>query len=86
MELYKLSGQVSEGTFPNERVVVIEDHAGHEFALVVQESRVEESGDKGTVVVKVLDRKGDFALVRLPGELITSGRTLSVRDAQLEQV
>ncbi len=86
MGTFRLRGKVSEGTFPNERVVLIQDYKGDNFALLVQAGRVQETGDNGVIEVKALGTKDEYTLVRLPGELLSSGHTLSVKNSQLEPV
>jgi hypothetical protein len=86
VDVCRLLGRASDGAFPNERMVVVQDYSGTEAALLVQASRVIERGNQVAVEVTVLSTEGDLSLVRLPGELITSGRTLSVKNSQLENV
>jgi len=77
---FRLKGELSEGMFPNERVVTVRDHTGQERTLIAPETSVLGS----TILVKLVDKAGDIALVRLPGDLLDSGRMLSVRDSELE--
>lgn len=84
MQTYKLRGKVSPGMFPNEVVVVVRDHHDHEQALIVRKELVTSSGVDGTIDVQLVDQGEGFSLIRLPGELVTTGRVLSVKDSQLE--
>lgn len=75
MAQFRLRGNVSAGMFPQERILVLTDHQGRKYTLIVSDDQVHEDG---TITVHMLDEQGEAALVRLPGELIEAGRTLSV--------
>ena len=77
---FRLRGQLSEGVFPSERLVTVRDYTGQERTLIAPETSVLGS----TILVKLVDKSGDIALVRLPGDLLDSGRMLSVRESELE--
>lgn len=80
MARFRLKGNVSAGMFPHERILVLTDDQGRKHTLIVTEDQVQEDG---TIVVSVLDEQGAAALVRLPGELIDTGRTMSVSKGSL---
>ena len=74
---YGLKSELSPGMFSNERLAAVRDHEGRERVLFVPDFKI--SGD-----VRLIDEAGDIALVRLPGELLDAGWTLSVKRSQLE--
>ncbi len=78
---YLLRGIVARGMFPNERSVVVSDHAGQELTLLVDDGLVVD--DKGLVEVVVLQARDRLALVRLPGEVYGPGNIITVNDSQL---
>ena len=80
-----LKGEVKQGMFPDERVVLFSDHQGKKFSIIVQDSAVTNiAGGLGLVEVRVIDEKGDVALVMLPGEVLGASRTLTVRNTDLQ--
>lgn len=78
----RLKGKLAEGMFPNERLVTVRDYSGQERTLIAPTTSVHGS----TILVKLVDKSGDIALVRLPGDLLDSGRMLSVRETELEPI
>ena len=77
---YGLKSELSPGMFSNELLATVRDHEGRERALFVPDFKV--NGD--AILVRLIDEAGGIALVRLPGELLDAGWTLSVRSSQLE--
>ena len=77
---YGLKSELSPGMFSNERLAAVRDHEGRERVLFVPDFKI--SGD--AILVRLIEEVGDIALVRLPGELLVAGWTLSVRRSQLE--
>ena len=78
---YRLKGELSPGMFPDEQLVTVRDHQGEYFTLIISSNNVLPDG---AILVRLVDKEGDVALVRLPGELLDSGRLLSVRQSELE--
>jgi hypothetical protein len=54
--------------------------------LIVQSELVKQSGEDGVVEVQIVDQREGLALIRLPGELVTAGHVISVKESQLEAV
>jgi len=81
-----LRGKVSKGMFPDELVLLLADHDGGPQALIVQSELVKQSGEDGLVEVQIVDQREGLALIRLPGELVTAGHVISVKESQLEAV
>ena len=77
---FRLKGRLSEGMFPNERLVIVRDYSGQERTLIAPDTSVLGNA----ILVKLIDKSGDAVLVRLPGDLLDSGRVLSVRESELE--
>ena len=81
-----LSGVVSKGMFPDERVFLITDHRGKKVSTIVQNSDVTNIRDnRGTVEVRVVEAQGDVTLVMLPGEVLGTSRVLAVKNSDLQQ-
>lgn len=79
-----LRGMVRQGMFPDERVVLFSDHKGNQLSTIVRDSDVTDiPGGLGLVEVRVIQEKGDIALIMLPGDVLGS-RTMTVRNAELQ--
>jgi hypothetical protein len=83
--------QVSPGLFNGEVAVRGETADGTEFSLFVSDDLVEYDlpvdaacSVDGWLYADVLDRKADLLLVQLPGQTFENGRTITVRDSQVE--
>ena len=83
-----LRGRLTSGMFPNERCAVIKDHKGRGRTLVVPDYVVHNLGEgkEGFIEVQLIERGGNVALVRLPGEVFGSARTVTVDDSELQPV
>ena len=81
-----LRGKLTSGMFPNERVVVIKDHLGREWTLIVPDYVVRDLGKEGFIEVQLIEKGPNVALVRLPGEVFGSARTVTVAESQLRPV
>ena len=81
MNVYDMRGTVSDGMFPNERAIVLTDHSGETYTLIVSADIV--SSD-GVIRVRLIDEREGIALVRLPGELLGAGRMISVQRSELQ--
>jgi len=86
-----LQCQVSPGLFNGEVAVRGETADGTGFSLFVSDDFVEydspvdaASPVDGWLYAEVLDRKADLLLVQLPGQTFENGRTITVRDSQIE--
>ena len=77
---YGLKSELSPGMFPNERLATVRDHEGRERVLFVPDFKI----NGNAILVRLIEEAGDIALVRLPGELLDAGWTLSVKQSQLE--
>ena len=83
--------EVSAGQFPTEAAIKGKDHSGEVFSLFVPLTHVRPSeglGDEwigGKVQVEILDSRGGLSLVELPGQTFTNGRTITVREDQLDK-
>ena len=77
-----LRGKISVGMFPDEKVVTINDSSGIGIVLVASASLI--SGD--SVRVQVIDSQDGKSLVLLPGDVLGSGRTVTVRDTELAEI
>jgi hypothetical protein len=83
--------QVSPGLFSGEVAVRGETADGTGFSLFVSDDFVEydpsvdtASPVAGWLYAEVLDRKADMVLVQLPSQTFENGRTITVRDSQIE--
>ena len=76
----RLKSELSPGMFANERLATVRDHEGREHALFVPDFKIRGNA----ILVRLVDEADGVALVRLPGEALATGRTLSVRQSQLE--
>lgn len=83
VSVFRLRGELSDGMFPDERFIELRDHNGRSFVLIVPADRVDAHG---AIDVRIIDESGGVALVRLPGELLNAGRTLSVNRSELSEV
>lgn len=83
LNVYGIRGTVSAGMFPNERAIVLTDHNGETYTLIVSADIVSRDG---VIHVRVIDEQGGIALVRLPGELLGAGSVISVQRSELEPV
>lgn len=86
MAKFLLRGKLTSGMFPNERFVVIKDYAGREWTLIVPDYVVRDLGKEEFIEVQVIERGGKVALVRLPGEVFGSARTVTVDESELKPV
>lgn len=83
--------EVSAGQFPTEAAILGKDYNGEEFSLFVPLDCVRPDkglGDEwinGNVQVDTLDSRDDLSLVELPGQTFNNGRTITVRNDQLEK-
>lgn len=83
--------EISAGQFSNEAAVRGHDYANEEFSLFVSLERVRFSGQlgdnwtSGLLCVEVLDSRGGYSLVYLPGPTFGNGQTITVADSQLER-
>lgn len=83
--------RASRGQFRDECAVSGRDYSGEEFSLFVASPRVfplaalGESETDAFVEVDVIDREGDFVLVRLPDQTFGNGRTITVCNSELER-
>ncbi len=85
MELMKLRGQIRAGMFPNERVFTVEDSQGKTYALIVWAEDLEDvSEEEATIEVRLLFADNGLSLVKLRGEDIGSGYTVSIPTHQLQ--
>lgn len=82
MAEWKLRGKVNEGMFPNERVFVVTDNGGNQYAVIVPEEFI----DGSTIRVNVIESRDGLSLVTVPGEHLDLGRTISVSDSELVPV
>lgn len=80
MNFYGMRGTVSAGMFPNERAIVLTDHNGETYTLIVPADII--SSD-GVIRVRVIDERGGIVLIRLPGELLGAGSVISVQRSEL---
>jgi hypothetical protein len=84
--------KVSPGQFSGERVVSATDFQRSVFSLFVPDEYVQfegqltegQTGD-GWVLVEVLGRRDDLALVRLPRQPLENGQTVTVPIAALQR-
>lgn len=74
---------VADGMFPNERAIVLTDHSGDTYTLIVQADVI--SSD-GVIQVRVIDVRDGVALIRLPGEVLGAGSVISVQRSELQLV
>ena len=81
---YYLRGKLFPGMFPSERALMFEDSQGRTVSVLVGERAVTPLGDDGLIEVTLVDERGDFKLVSLPGEVFGSGRMATVRAEQLQ--
>ena len=90
MDKVLLRGRLTRGMFPNERYAVIKDHKGRGRTLVVPDYVVhnlgESEGEEGFIEVQLIEDGGKLALVRLPGEVFGSARTVTVDESELQPV
>ena len=86
MDKFLLKGKLTSGMFPNERCAVVKDHMGRGWALIVPDSVVHNLGEEGFIEVQVVERGGKVALVRLPGEVFGSARTVTVDESELKPI
>lgn len=86
-----LDCEVCAGLFPTEAAVRGKDFSGGEFSLFVPLQCVRPDtglGDqwiRGKVEVEILDSRNGHFLVELPGQTFNNGRTITVRNDQLEE-
>lgn len=78
-----LKGHVTEGMFPNERVVVVRDIRGNEITVIVGANLVTHYGGHDGVEVRILEKGSGVWLVRVPGEVFGMGNVLSVPQSEL---
>jgi hypothetical protein len=81
---------VAPGQFTGEYAVSAAQSNGEGFSLFVDENLVDweqpqdEGGrGEGWLLVEVVDRKGDEALIRLPAPSLEGGQCVTVRSGQL---
>jgi hypothetical protein len=90
MSSLHLRCKVTDGQFENEVAVSGLDYQGERFSMFVDRQFVEgvgAPGDHGAdamLLVTSIAEKDDLVLIRLPGETLSNGRTITVRRSQLE--
>jgi hypothetical protein len=82
---------ISTGQFSEEVAVSGQDYAGAQYSFFISRKFVEFEGEPargcevdGWLRVRVLDRKQDLVLVRLPGRTFENGSTITVHQTQLD--
>lgn len=87
MEQMWLSCTVSPGQFPTEFAVSGRQFNGKSFSLFAPRESVHPpvAGDDGpgTVMVEVVERKGELALVKLPAQTFENGSLVTVKAIEL---
>ena len=78
----RLKGRAEAGMFPTEVAFVVIDHAGQKYVVMVPKEMIGEADGAATILVRVIDRSDDLALVSVPGEPLGPD-TLSVRNSEL---
>jgi hypothetical protein len=82
--------KVTAGQFENEVAASGEDYRGETFSLFVDRRYVDgigarsESGADALLLVTPIAERDDLILVRLPGQTLANGRTITVRRSQIE--
>ena len=84
-KLFKLRGEIEEGMFPNEVLLIVTDFQGAQHTLIVPKDVVEQFDGAGTVWVRAIDASNGLVLIRLPGESIDGG-IISVKESDLSPV
>lgn len=85
-----LQCEVSAGQFSTEAAIRGRDYSGEEFSLFVParcvrpETGLGDDWISGKVLVEVLQSRDGLSLVELPGQTFNNGRTITVRDDQIE--
>jgi hypothetical protein len=75
---FLINGTVSDGMFPDERLLTIGDFAGLSVSFLIGVDRLQILPDgNAQVEVREIGRKADTVLIRLPGEPLGSS-TVSV--------
>jgi hypothetical protein len=69
--------------FSNERLFSLEDASGRVFMVLVPRELVEEDGDEGTILARVIADDAGVFLVRVPGEPLSERQTVYVKGSNL---
>ena len=86
METKWLPCSVSPGQFPNEYAISGTQHNGKGFSLFAPASAVYQIPDReeGFLQIRVVDRKNDLVLIRLPAQTFENGQHITVQAALLQ--
>ena len=88
---YRLQCEATPGQFADELAISGKNHKGVEFSFFCHrqfvETEQEPQGEEAVpayIRVTELDRDGELVLIRLPGQTLANGQTITVRRQELE--